>query len=233
MLGKQLFDELARQLAPRRTPRNSGPPPARAPGTLSDPPNERARAPEPNVGTTLYLVSLGGVAIATVIVFFGLGFFLLAHPNEELIAGDRDRGAEVEPRRSDLVPPPEKDAAPFAVQTELPHPTTASADSVAANAAFDAPSSQELRESKSTSDEATLAAPAGVAPAKRNGIDRHRHAGAQKRWAGVSHAGANGRLPASVSGPERAWHWIVQSATSILASLSPPPPRQAPGFRTR
>jgi hypothetical protein len=229
MLGKQLFDELVRQLAPRRTPRNSGPPPAGAPGTLSDPPNERARAPEPNVGTTLYLVSLGGVAIATVIVFFGLGFFLLAHPNEELIAGDRDRGAEVEPRRSDLVPSQGKDAATLAVQAELPHPATAPSDTVAANATFDAPSSQELPGLRSNPDEAAAAAPAGVTQAKRTGSGRHRHAGPQRHW----HTAGNDRLPQAVSGPEKAWHWIVHSASSILAALSLPPPRQAPGFRTQ
>ena len=231
MLGKQLFDELVRQLAPRRTPRNSGLPPAGAPGTLSDPPSERARASEPNVGTTFCLVSLGGVAIATVIVFFGLGFFLLAHPNEELIAGDRDRdrGTEVEPRRSDLVPSQGKDAATLAVQTELSHPATAPSDTLAANATFDAPSSQELPGLRSNPDEAAAAAPAGVTQAKRTGSGRHRHAAAQRHW----HTAGNDRLPQAVSGPEKAWHWIVHSASSILAALSPPPPRQAPGFRTR
>ena len=53
----------------------------------ADPPNERPKALEPNVGILLYLVSLGFVAIATVVVFFGVGFLLLAHRNEELIAG--------------------------------------------------------------------------------------------------------------------------------------------------
>jgi hypothetical protein len=88
MLGKRLFDELARQLGPRSSRRNSGPRAAKAPGTLSNPPNERTRALEPNVGTLLYLISLGVVAIATVAVFFGLGFFLLAHrvqaPGQEI-----------------------------------------------------------------------------------------------------------------------------------------------------
>jgi hypothetical protein len=118
MLGKQLFDELARQFVARSAPRNSGPKSAKAAGTLCDPPNERTRALEPNVGTLLYLISLGGVATATVAVFFGLGFLLLAHPDEELNAGSsaRDRGIEVEPRRADIVSRPETDAATSAVQ---------------------------------------------------------------------------------------------------------------------
>ena len=54
----------------------------------------------------LYLISLGVVAMATVTVFFGLGFLLLAHPNEEQITSPnaRERGAEVEPQRADLLP---------------------------------------------------------------------------------------------------------------------------------
>ena len=107
------YDKLALQLAPRRAPRNSGPQSGKTQGTLSDPSNERTGAPEPNVGALLYLVSLGVVAIATVVVFFGLGFFLLIHPNEKLIAGDR--GVEVEPRRADAGSPPEKDAATLTV----------------------------------------------------------------------------------------------------------------------
>jgi hypothetical protein len=70
-LGKQMFDELAQQLAAR----NSGPHSTKAPGAPS---NEGTTTPEPNFGTLLYLISLGVVATATVAVFFGLGFFLLA-----------------------------------------------------------------------------------------------------------------------------------------------------------
>jgi hypothetical protein len=112
-----LQSELARQLWPRSAPRNSGPKSAKAPGTLSDPPNERTKALEPNVGTLLYLISLGVVATATAVVFFGLAFFLLAHPDEELIADARDRGIEVALQRADLVSPLNKDAAPFPAQT--------------------------------------------------------------------------------------------------------------------
>ena len=132
MLGKRLFDELARQLGPRSSRRNSGPQSAKAPVTLSDPPTERTRAPEPNVATLLSLVSFGFVATATMVVFLGIGFFLLVvHPDEELNAGSsaRDRGIEVEPRRADIVSRPETDAATSTVQAKLPHPA-ASAPSI-------------------------------------------------------------------------------------------------------
>ena len=93
-LATPLFVELAQQLASRSSRRNSGSQPAKAPGALSDLPNE-GTTPEPNLGTLLYLISLGVVATATGVVFFGLGFFLLAHPDEELIADTGDRGVEV------------------------------------------------------------------------------------------------------------------------------------------
>jgi hypothetical protein len=125
MRGKQLFNELMRQLMPRSVPQNAGPRSAKTPVTLSDPPTERIRAPEPNVATPLSLVSFGFVATATMVVFLGLGFFLLVvHPNEELNAGSsaRDRGIEVEPRRADIVSRPETDTATSTVQAKVPIP---------------------------------------------------------------------------------------------------------------
>jgi hypothetical protein len=50
-----------------------------------------------------YLISFGVVATATAVAFFGISFFLLAHPDVELIAAARDRGVEVAPQRADLV----------------------------------------------------------------------------------------------------------------------------------
>jgi type IV secretory pathway VirB10-like protein len=256
MLRKQSFDELARQFAARSAPRNSAPKSAKTPGTLSNPPNERTRALEPNVGTLLYLSSLGVVAIATVAVFFGVGLFLLTHPDEELIAAARDRGVEVAPQHADLVSPLNKVPAPFPAQTASapsvpPGPTpethevspraskdtalgsASAADTGAANAISDASSSQDHPGLRSNADEAALATPIEVPRAKRTGMGRHRHAGARKHWARISQPGANSRPPPAISGPERAWHWIVQSATGILAALSPPPSWQAPVLRTR
>jgi hypothetical protein len=178
-----LFDERAQHLGSR----NSGPQSAKAPGAPSDLPNERTTAAEPHVGTLLYLISLGVVATATAVVFFGLGFFLLAHPSEGLTVDPRaarGRGVEIEPRRPDPVPSPGLNAAPSTVQTPArsvspektlrapdvsPPPRKAvtlgsasDADTRAANATFDGSSSQEQPGSRSNVDEATLATPTGV-----------------------------------------------------------------------
>jgi hypothetical protein len=146
-LATPLFVELAQQLASRSSRRNSGSQPAKAPGALSDLPNEGTTTPEPNLGTVLYLISLGVVAIATVAVFFGVGFFLLTHPDEELIAAARNRGVEVAPQRADLVSPPNKDAAPFPLR-QRPRPRSRR--------------NQEQPGLRSNVDEATLATPTGL-----------------------------------------------------------------------
>jgi hypothetical protein len=132
------------------------------------------------------LISFGVVATATVVVFFGLGFFLLAHPSEGVTVdpGARDRGVEIEHRRPDPVPSPGLDATPSTVQTSArsvfpekppeapdisPPPRKGTtlgsawgADTVAANATFDGSSSQEQPGLRSNVDEATLATPTGV-----------------------------------------------------------------------
>jgi hypothetical protein len=110
---------------------------------------------------------------------------------------------------------------------------TLATDTGSANATSDASSSQEPRGLRSNADEAALVTPTEVTHAKRTGIRQHRYAGARKHWSRISQPAANSRPPPAISGPERAWHWIVQSATGILASLSPPPSQPPPGFRTR
>jgi hypothetical protein len=110
---------------------------------------------------------------------------------------------------------------------------TFATDTGSANATSDASSSQEPRGLRSNADEAALVTPTEVTHAKRTGIGQHRYAGARKHWAGISRPGPNNRPPPAISAPERAWRWIVQSATGILASLSPPPSQPPPGFRTR
>jgi hypothetical protein len=178
-LPARLFDELAQQPASR----NSGPQSAKAPGAPSDLPNEGIRIPEPNLGALLYLISLGVVATATAVVFFGLGFFLLTRTSEGLTVDPRarNRGVEIEPRRPDPVPLPGLDAASSTVRTParsvfpekrpealdvLPPSSkdTASslasaADRGAANAPFDGSSSQQQPGLRSNVDDAT---PIGV-----------------------------------------------------------------------
>ena len=177
MLPARLFDELAQQPASR----NAGPQSAKAPGAPSDLPNEGVRTPEPNLGTLLHLISIGVVATATVVVFFGPGF-LLAGPSEGLTLDPRarDRGVEIEARRPDPVASPGMDTAPSTVQTparsvfpEAPDVlppagkdtasgSASAADTGAANATFDGSSSQEQPGLRSNADEATLATPTGV-----------------------------------------------------------------------
>jgi hypothetical protein len=112
-LAKQLFDALPRQLTRRNAPRTSDPQSADISG------NDCIRGLEPNFGALLYLVSLGIVAIATVVVFFGVGFLLLTPPNEQLIAAldTRDRGVEIEHQSFDLAPSPDKNGALSTTQT--------------------------------------------------------------------------------------------------------------------
>jgi hypothetical protein len=250
-LAKKLFDALARALPRPSDPRTSDP---QSPDISS---NERTRTPEPNFGASLYLVSIGIVAMATVVVFFGVGFLLLAHPNEQLFAGPdtRDRGVEVDPLSFDLAPSPDRNGALSTTQTasassvppaKIPAPhydvlppasrnravgSAPAADTGAAKAISDASSSrQNPPVPKSDMAEAAVATPTGITSAKRAGIGQHRQVGTRKHWAGISHPGANHPPPLAISGPERAWHWIIRSATGILAALSPPPPRQARGL---
>jgi len=246
----RLFDPLAWQLARRSAPQISDPQSAEITDKGSDPPNERPKALEPNVGTLLYLVSLGFVAIATVVVFFGVGVLLLAHRNEELIVGPdaRNRVVKIESRPPDLAPPPDKNSAlsttqtasaPPVLPTQMPEPhydilslarsettvgSAPAAETGAANGMSHASSSSQNQPGlRSNTAEAAAATVAGITNAKETGSGRHRHVGARRHWSGTSRPGSYRPQATAISGPERAWHWIFQSATNILAALSPPP----------
>jgi len=256
-LATELFGALARALARSNELRASDPQSAEITGKRSVPPDECAKALEPNFGDLLHLFSLGIVALPTVIVFFGIGFLLLAHPNEQLIAGPDvgDRGVESAPRPPDLAPSPDKVGALSTTQTasassvppaqisehsdvlplaskERAVGSAPATDTAAVNAIPDAAASANRPALRSNTAEATVATPAGNANAKGTGIGRHSHVGTRKDWARISRPEANRPPPPAVSGPERAWHWIVQSATGILAALSPPPPRPGRGLET-
>ena len=246
-LAKALLNALPRQVARRNAPQTSHPQSPEIAGKGSDTPNERIRALEPNVGALLYLMSLGVVALATVGVFFGLGFVMLAHPSEKLIAGSdaHDRGVAIAHRSFDLAAPPDKADAPSTTQeasaslsapAQIPEPhadvlplagraTAGSAhasDTGRVNAIPDASASLNQPALRSTAD-AAVAKPAGNTNAKGTGIGRHRHVGVGKHRAVISRPGTNRPPSQAISGPERAWHWIVRSATGILAAISPPP----------
>jgi hypothetical protein len=228
---RQLLDELVRQLrvrSARRSHRQTG-------EMLSadcDKSKERVRAAAPDTGTLLCLLSLGLVATAVVVVFFGLGFFLLAHPGDEAIAAAElgDRGAEVGAASSSVSlaqPGDTREPTPAVTGGAAPDPE-ATGGSPAASA-VPGPKQPGLASNEEAS---TPVAAAGVPRTKTAGSARHRHNGARKHWASSYRPGTYAR-PAPVSGPEVAWRWIVHSANSLLAALSPPPPPQTVGFRTR
>src|SRR5713101_6934208 len=99
---------------------------AASPSTSTPP--TRGAAPRLPVGTLLYLISVGLVAVATIGVFFGTGFFLLAHHAEQTTAGSgsRDHGAEIKSSRSVVFQHSHNDTRAL-VETELPRSVTAAA----------------------------------------------------------------------------------------------------------
>lgn len=96
----------------------------------SPPALRRRRPPALPIGILLYLVSVAVIAIATVGVFFGIGFFLLVQPTEAMIpnAGARDHGSANKPLLYSLVPnflsgssPADGRTASDPIELELPH----------------------------------------------------------------------------------------------------------------
>ena len=76
------------------------------------------------VGILLYLASVGIIAIATIGVFFGLGFFLLARPTEAMIANDAGakQDSTVNRRRQQIMvttSPMSGDVASVPIQPEV------------------------------------------------------------------------------------------------------------------
>ena len=141
-------------------------------------PSRRNMAAGLPVGILLYLVSVGLVAIATIGVFFGIAFFLLAQPKEELITGSgtRDRDTKTEMPRSAAaaaLPVPPLAQRP-AVGEAVPQQESNSArgsvpvspdGEASASAARGAMPSGEVLALRSTSGEATIIAPAQTASA--------------------------------------------------------------------
>jgi hypothetical protein len=100
---------------------------AAAPSTSTPP--TRAAARVLPVGVLLYLISVGLVAVATIAVFFGTGFFLLAHHVEETTAGSdsSDHGTEIKSSRSGVFQHFHNDDPRAQVETESPRSVTAAA----------------------------------------------------------------------------------------------------------
>lgn len=120
-------------------------------------PSGRAAAGRLPIGSLVYLVFIGLVAVVTIGVFFGIGFFLLAQPKPEMAAGSgtHDLAAGINPPRSGIVPRPDGRAPPTdggaalgSGKTDLPRPSGAVALSVLPRpqpSAADEPSSLQDR----------------------------------------------------------------------------------------
>ena len=100
---------------------------ATAPSTST--PSTRAAAQRLPVGILLYLISVGLVAAATIAVFFGTGFFLLAHHVEETTSrsDSSDHGTEIKSSSSGVLQHFHNDDPRSLVEAELPRPVAAAA----------------------------------------------------------------------------------------------------------
>lgn len=107
-------------------------------GTVASPPTsesgrrtDQARLP---IGVLVHLISVGLVAAATIGVFYGIGFFLLARPIEEMISGPGNPDPSLNRLRSGDLPRPyseaptaDRNAAPVAADTQMPRLTQGAA----------------------------------------------------------------------------------------------------------
>jgi hypothetical protein len=120
--------------------------------------------PKDDFRPLLYLVSLGAVAAATVCVFFGIGFLLLAPPHPAAPPADPDPPAQA--LEAHEVPPPGNNDTAWGSLSAPP------ADKVTSSPTPSAPSNREA-----PALETTLVPPAGITHAKRVRVGRHR-----QRW---------------------------------------------------
>jgi hypothetical protein len=99
------------------------------------------------VGILLYLASVGIIAIATIGVFFGIGFSLLARPTEAMIANDAgaEQGSTVKRRLPQILvktSPTSGDVALVPIQPEIPRSAATAALPVAPVVPSSSPSSR-------------------------------------------------------------------------------------------
>ena len=126
---------------------------------------------------SLYLVSLSAVVTATVCVFFGIGFLLLAPPNP-------------------AAPPAESVSPPLALQAQEVPPSANNdaaggsssappADKAAASPTLSAPSNRETPVLVATTMETAPIPRAGIIHSKRVRVGRHRQEATGRRWAAL------------------------------------------------
>jgi hypothetical protein len=153
-MSRMFSDTGNERLVPDLVPGASLPTPA---------PSRRNMAAGLPVGILLYIVCVGLVAIATIGVFFGIGFYLLAQPTEELIGAAAPLPVSPlaqRPAVGEAVPQQESNSARGSVPVSPDGEASASA-------ARDATPSGEVLALRSTSGDATIIAPAQTASAPK------------------------------------------------------------------
>jgi hypothetical protein len=125
--------------------------------------------PKDDFRPLLYLVSLGAVATATVSVFFGIGFLLLAPPHPA--APPVDPVPPAQALEAHEVPLPWKSDTAWGSLSAPP------ADKVTSSPTPSAPSNREA-----PALETPLVPQAGITHAKRVRVGRHRHQGTERHW---------------------------------------------------
>src|SRR5713101_3132775 len=138
----------------------------------SSTPPTRAAAQRLPGGILLYLISVGLVAVATIAVFFGTGFFLLAHHVEKTTAGwdSSDHGTEIKSSSSGVLQHFHNDDPRAPVETEFPRSITAAALPIVpfaqGSAAYQAPPLENSEAARSS----VPGSPVGEAPVSAAGV---------------------------------------------------------------
>jgi hypothetical protein len=122
----------------------------------------------------LHLVTVGGVAAATITVFFGIGFLWLAPPHA--ITAPRDTAAPAQVLEAHEVPLLSNN------DTTLGPSATPPADNVAANPTANAPSHPRVLALTSTAIDPPIIARAGRSHTKRVRVRWHGHGPTARGW---------------------------------------------------
>jgi hypothetical protein len=126
---------------------------------------------------SLYLVSLNAVAAATVGIFFGIGFLLLAPPHPAAPLTDPVPVAQALEARD--VPPPRNDDPGWGSSAG------SLADKVLAIATPDVPSNRKTPVLEATTMETARIPPTGIAHPKRVRVSRHHQDDIGRHWAAL------------------------------------------------
>jgi hypothetical protein len=151
--------------------------------------------PKDDFRLPLDLVFVGAVATATIGLFFGAAFLLLAPPH--LAAPPADSVSAVQTLAPHEVPPPGQDA------TARGSPLTPFADNVAAIRTVAAPANRESAALPATALETALVPPAKITHRKKVWVSRRRDQGTRRHWTGLwrPHASAGPNPGGGFYGP--------------------------------